>query len=60
MKTKGFDFDREKKIHKVVKGSDKSSKHRNQIYDLVEDDDDIIEEDETYYLDKKQLQKSDI
>lgn len=60
MKTKGFDFDREKKIHKVVKGSDKSSKHRNQIYDLVEDDDDVIEEDETYYLDKKQLQKSDI
>jgi len=59
MKTKGFDFDREKKIHKVVKGSDKSSKHRNQIYDLVEDDD-VIEEDETYYLDKKLLQKSDI
>jgi len=60
MKTKGFEFDREKKIHKVVKGSDKTSKHRKQIYELVDNDDEDVEEDELYDLDEKQLYKSDI
>ena len=49
MKQKQLDWDREKKIHRVEKGSNKMDKHRNKIYNLISspgDYDDL--EDETY------------
>lgn len=37
-KQKFFEFDREKKIHRVEKGS-KQVKHRKQFFNYVEEDD---------------------
>ena len=37
MKAKEQDWDREKKIPKVLKGSDKSTKHRKSIYNMLRD-----------------------
>lgn len=48
MKSKSGDFDREKRIHRVVKNADKTTKHRKSIYDFVEEDDEDIEDDFVY------------
>ena len=49
MKQKNTDWDREKKIHRVVKGSNKMDKHRNKIYNFIVNSDDVDDlEDETY------------
>jgi hypothetical protein len=47
MKFRDREMDREKKIHRVVKGADKSKKHKKSLYDYVEEDyyEDVIEED---------------
>lgn len=42
---KSSDWDREKKIHKVVKGTDKIDKHRKSIYNMLsryEEEDDFV------------------
>jgi len=49
MKQKQLDWDREKKIHRVEKGSNKMDKHRNKLYNFIVDSDDYIDlEDEIY------------
>jgi len=43
MKRNFSDFDREKKLRKVVKGTDKSCKHRKSIYNMLTEDEDDLE-----------------
>ena len=45
---KSADFDREKKIHKVVKGTNKVDKHRKNIYNMLSE----LEEDDFVFDDK--------
>ena len=45
MKNKQSDWDREKKLHKVIKGTDKTSKHRNSIYNMLSDREEDLESD---------------
>ena len=33
------DWDREKKIHKILKGTDKVAKHRKSLYNMLSDPD---------------------
>ena len=40
MKRKNFEIDYEKKVRKVTKGVDKSSKYRKSIYNMLEEEDD--------------------
>jgi hypothetical protein len=40
MKRQNSDWDREKKIHKIVKGTDKTSKYKKNIYNMLTDEDD--------------------
>lgn len=37
MKNKSTDWDREKKIPKVIKGTNKAGKHRKSIYNMLSD-----------------------
>lgn len=39
--SKSADFDREKKIHKVVKGTNKFDKHRKSIYNMLSEDEEV-------------------
>lgn len=41
--SKSSDWDREKKVRKVVKGTDKTGKHRKSIYNMLSeyDEDDL-------------------
>jgi len=43
MKSKFSDWDKEKKLHRVEKGTNKASKHRKSIYNMLSDyeDDDL-------------------
>lgn len=43
MKRKNFESDKEKRIRKVVKGTDKSSKYRKSIYNMLEDSDEDLD-----------------
>ncbi len=43
MKRKNFESDREKRIRKVVKGTDKSGKYRKSIYNMLEDEDENLD-----------------
>ena len=43
MKRKNFESDREKRIRKVVKGTDKSGKYRKSIYNMLEDEDESLD-----------------
>ena len=43
MKRKNFESDREKRIRKVVKGTDKSGKYRKSIYNMLEDEDEDLD-----------------
>ena len=43
MKRKNFESDREKRIRKVVKGTDKSSKYRKSLYNMLEDSDEDLD-----------------
>ena len=43
MKRKNFESDREKRIRKVIKGTDKSSKYRKSIYNKLEDVDESLD-----------------
>ena len=45
MKRKNFESDREKRIRKVVKGTDKSGKYRKSIYNMLEDEDESLDLD---------------
>lgn len=45
MKRKNFESDREKRIRKVVKGTDKSGKYRKSIYNMLEDEDENLDLD---------------
>ena len=42
MKRKNFEIDYEKKVRKVTKGVDKSSKYRKSIYNMLEDEDEDL------------------
>jgi len=52
-KQKFYEFDREKKIHRVQK-SNKSAKHKNNIYNYVDDEDDYGDLSDELHLDEKQ------
>lgn len=52
-KHKFYEFDREKKIHRVQK-SNKVAKHRNQIYTLVGEEDDYEDLSDELHLDEGQ------
>lgn len=43
MKRNYFDSDKEKRIRKVVKGTDKSGKYRKSIYNMLEDEDEDLD-----------------
>lgn len=43
MKRKNFEIDYEKKVRKVTKGVDKSSKYRKSIYNMLEDEDEDLD-----------------
>ncbi|CAB5221851.1 hypothetical protein UFOVP242_106 [uncultured Caudovirales phage] len=43
MKRKNFEIDYEKKVRKVTKGVDKSSKYRKSIYNMLEDEDESLD-----------------
>jgi predicted transcriptional regulator len=45
MKRKNFESDKEKRIRKVVKGTDKSGKYRKSIYNMLEEDDESLDLD---------------
>lgn len=61
MKNKYQDFDREKKIHRVVKGTNKAGKHRKNIYNMLSEYDDEEDSDSEYsvvmYSDKQEYTK---
>ena len=48
MKRSDFDQDREKKVRKVVKNTDKIAKHRNSIYNMLSEEDDESDLDDDY------------
>ena len=39
MKKKSYEFDREKKLHKVNKGTDKVAKYKKSIYNMLSEQD---------------------
>lgn len=41
MKTKNSDWDQEKKLKKVLKGTNKAGKHRKSLYNMLSEDDDL-------------------
>lgn len=43
MKRKNFEVDYERKVRKVTKGVDKSSKYRKSIYNMLEDEDEDLD-----------------
>lgn len=43
MKRKNFEIDYDKKVRKVTKGVDKSSKYRKSIYNMLEDEDEDLD-----------------
>lgn len=45
MKRKNFEIDYEKKVRKVTKGVDKSSKYRKSIYNMLEEEDESLDLD---------------
>jgi predicted transcriptional regulator len=45
MKRNYFDNDKEKRIRKVVKGTDKSGKYRKNIYNMLEEEDESLDLD---------------
>jgi len=49
MKSKNFDQDREKKIHRVVKGTNKAGKHRKNIYNMLSDYEEDDQESDSEY-----------
>lgn len=53
--SKSADFDREKKIHKVVKGKNKVNKHRKNIYNMLSD---YGEEDFEFDNDGRQVRRN--
>lgn len=44
MKRRNDFYDREKKIHKVVKGTNKVGKHRNSLYNMLSEEDDDFDD----------------
>jgi hypothetical protein len=45
MKRSRDDFDREKKLKKIVKGTDKAVKHRKSLYNMLSSDEDDLDDD---------------
>jgi hypothetical protein len=45
MKRKNFEIDYDKKVRKVTKGVDKSSKYRKSIYNMLEEEDESLDLD---------------
>jgi hypothetical protein len=55
---KESDFDREKKIHKVIKGSSKTEKHKKRVDDYLNfTEDDVDGEDFQYEVYTKSKQR---
>lgn len=59
--SKSSDWDREKKVHKVEKGTNKAGKHRKSIYNMLSEEEDDFDSDESDYLnyeeDNSQIQR---
>jgi len=51
-KQKYFEFDREKKIHRVEKGN-KVAKYKNSIYNYEDDDEELGDESDLYEVEVK-------
>lgn len=49
--SKSSDWDREKKVHRVEKGTNKAGKHRKSIYNMLSEEEDDFDSDESDYLD---------
>jgi len=47
MKRKNFEIDYEKKARKVTKGVDKSGKYRKSIYNMLEEEDESLDLDDS-------------
>ena len=43
MKRKNFEIDYDKKVRKVTKGVDKSGKYRKSIYNMLEEEDESLD-----------------
>ena len=43
MKRKNFEIDYEKKVRKITKGVDKSGKYRKSIYNMLEEEDESLD-----------------
>ena len=44
--SKSSDWDREKKVHKVEKGTNKAGKHRKSIYNMLSEyDEELLDDD---------------
>lgn len=56
MKRRTDNFDREKKIHRVVKGTNKVGKHRNSLYNMLSEEDDDFDSEVVEY-DLKEIEK---
>lgn len=57
MKQKSSEWDREKKLHRVEKGTDKATKHRNSIYNMLADDEDEFDDIYSEYSEVKRYYK---
>lgn len=59
MKYEKDEWDRERKLRKVLKGTDKVAKHRKQLYNMLTDEDDLdneigeVDYNETDYINRR-------
>lgn len=59
MKYEKDEWDRERKLRKVLKGTDKVAKHRKQLYNMLTDEDDLdneigeVDYNETNYINRR-------
>ena len=58
MKRKNFEIDYEKKARKITKGVDKSGKYRKSIYNMLEEEDESLDPDNSEVDDYDDLNDS--
>ena len=58
MKHKNFEVDYEKKARKITKGVDKSGKYRKSIYNMLEEEDESLDPDNSEVDDYDDLNDS--
>ena len=58
MKRKNFEIDYDKKVRKVTKGVDKSGKYRKSIYNMLEEEDESLDLDNSDVDDYEDLDDS--